>query len=396
MVSVYKRKESPYYQAKITVGGRPRRISTQETVKSRAKEYAERFEKEENDRLAGADSISLVEAAGLFLATAKLRPRTKDVYQGSLKNIYQTLGDFPLATLTPDLVQSYINQRLRYYREESARRKVEVERKNKEIDERLASGDLKGWVRRPVYREIKGHTQIGHDLRFLSSLFKAAGQWDASLKGRGNPVLEVETRKKFKPGMREGFLTEKQVQALFDACKQDYQRLFLRMCIDTGMRKSEILGLRWDEIDFDAGWIVIGNLDASRTKNGKPKRIPLTKRALVTLKDTYKAQKGSSKFVFPSKKRGEEDAPITTVKTFWSRLCKDAGLKDVTVHDLRHTFASWAVQKGIDISVVQPLLGHTQISTTKRYAKHTERSLQGAIEVFEENTLGHSKVHTTL
>lgn len=96
MVSVYKRKESPFYQAKITVGGRTRRISTQERVKSRALAYAQRVEAEENQRLEReaieANSISFVAAAALYFEESSVRPRTLDGYRNSFKNIYGTLG----------------------------------------------------------------------------------------------------------------------------------------------------------------------------------------------------------------------------------------------------------------------------------------------------------------
>jgi len=395
VVSVYKRKGSPYYQAKIYVGGRPRRISTQETVKSRALAFAQLREKEENQRLEGSGTITLLEAGGLYLAETDLKPRTKEVYEGSLRNVYQTLGDFPLGTLTTEKVEHYITQRLRYYRELNTCRAEEVRRKNEEIDRRVAKGELKANVRRPVFREMDGKTQIGHDLRVLSAIFNFAKSKDASLKGRENPVAGVSGRKRFKPRERKGFLTEQQVVSLFNACRQDYQRLFLQLCLDTGMRKSEALGLRWDEIDFNEGKITVGNRGGRGTKNGDAKVIPLTSRMLDTLKYTFEAQNGSSQYVFPSPKPNRQgvysDRPISTPKTFWKRLLRDAGIEGVCVHDLRHTFASWAIQSGVDISLVQPIMGHRHISTTRKYAKHTESALQMAMRIYEEGTLRNTR-----
>jgi len=404
VVSVYKRKESPFYQAKITVGGRTRRISTQERVKSRALAYAQRVEAEENQRLEReaieANSISFVAAAALYFEESSVRPRTLEGYRNSFKNIYGTLGDFPMISLTDDMLTDYINQRLRDYRKLNAERKALVEAKNAEIDRLVAEGRSVSHLRRPVFRPRDGKTQIGADLRFMSMLWGFAMTKDTQLKTIPNPVSLLRNRGKYKPRSRDSFLTEAQVQALYDACRTDQQRLFILVCIDTGMRKGEVLGLRWDEIDFRLGKITLGNQDAKRTKSGKARIIPLTKRLKDALLVTLRAQKGSSQFVFPGRKRDARgrpvDAPMTTVKTFWNRLRKDAGLPNVTVHELRHTYASWQIQHGTPISVVRELLGHSHITTTERYAKESEDSIRRAMQRYEEVTLGHTLVHTTL
>ena len=90
------------------------------------------------------------------------------------------------------------------------------------------------------------------------------------------------------------------------------------------------------------------------------------------------AQK-ESLYVFPGKVEGQ---PLQEIKTFWKKILKEANLNDVRVHDLRHTHASHLVSSGLSLSIVGKLLGHTQASTTQRYAHLADEPLRQAAELF--------------
>jgi integrase len=91
--------------------------------------------------------------------------------------------------------------------------------------------------------------------------------------------------------------------------------------------------------------------------------------------------KSDSTFLFPSKVK---DKPIQDIKKAWATIKKRADLKDFTVHDLRHTYASHLVSSGLSLSIVGKLLGHTQASTTMRYAHLADEPLREATTLFAE------------
>lgn len=85
----------------------------------------------------------------------------------------------------------------------------------------------------------------------------------------------------------------------------------------------------------------------------------------------------TSQYIFPGKVPGK---PIIDIKRFWEDVCKAADLKDVSIHDLRHTFASHLVSSGVSLPIVGRLLGHTQPQTTQRYAHLADDPLREAVD----------------
>lgn len=135
----------------------------------------------------------------------------------------------------------------------------------------------------------------------------------------------------------------------------------LRLLLFTGCRKSEILNLRWAEVDFERGLL---NLEQSKTGR---KTVVLNAPALQILSDMPRV----GEHVFPG---DDAKAPRSSVTAHWYRVRARAGLDGadgkppVRLHDLRHTFASVGMSGGLGLPIVGKLLGHTQSSTTQRYA----------------------------
>ena len=155
-------------------------------------------------------------------------------------------------------------------------------------------------------------------------------------------------------------MSEAERTSLFKACRAshwDKLYLIVLLAITTGARKGELTKLRWNDIDFDRRTAYVAT-----TKNGQPKVLPLTDSVIKELQlfDTK-----DSSLIFASKVK--EDAPYCFTKP-WKKALKDGEIKDFRFHDLRHSCASYLAQSGASLLEIADVLGHKQISVTKRYA----------------------------
>ncbi len=156
------------------------------------------------------------------------------------------------------------------------------------------------------------------------------------------------------------------------------------LLILTGARKREILDARWEDIDFERKTLMF-----PVTKSGKPRTVPLSSNALEILKGLPRV----NEFIFPSPKTGK---PFVSIFNSWNQARKRAGLEDVRIHDLRHSFASFLVNRGRSIYEVGRLLGHTQIKTTIRYAHLSDQTLVYAVNQYLWGMLRKLCVEATL
>ncbi|CAK7050173.1 MAG: Tyrosine recombinase XerC [Desulfovibrio sp.] len=141
----------------------------------------------------------------------------------------------------------------------------------------------------------------------------------------------------------------------------------IRLLCLTGARAGEILSLRWEYLDLDMG---LARLPDSKTG---AKVLHLPKPAIAVLESIPKY----SGWVFPG---GKGDGHMTEVHHAWRAICKKAGLTGWRIHDLRHAFASVAVNSGHSLPQIGALLGHSQASTTQRYAHVAENPVHAVAE----------------
>jgi site-specific recombinase XerD len=140
----------------------------------------------------------------------------------------------------------------------------------------------------------------------------------------------------------------------------DHLTPMVLVSLNTGLRFGELTALQWSAIDLRAKVLTV----AGRTAKGaKTRHVPLNAEALEVLK-RWRAQRDGAGQVF----QNSEGGSIGTVKTAWLRVLKDARIKSFRWHDLRHSFASKLVQRGVDLAVVRELLGHGDFALTLRYA----------------------------
>ena len=142
----------------------------------------------------------------------------------------------------------------------------------------------------------------------------------------------------------------------------------IRLLLLSGCRKSEIVGLRWSEVDDN-------KLALTDSKTG-PRTVLLNARALDIVEHRF--QQGNGPWVFPSVK--DTSRPQDHGLPLWYRVRSEAGIGDVRLHDFRHTVASQAVLNGVPLPVTARLLGHSDVRMTMRYAHVGDAEVEAAAE----------------
>ena len=173
-----------------------------------------------------------------------------------------------------------------------------------------------------------------------------------------NPTEQVPI--KSAPNQIERFLSDDERIRLLEACHEsswDKMHLLILLAITTGMRKSELLYLRWNDINFEKGLASLGD-----TKNGSPRINPIPSFVLDELKQFRQIGNG---LIFFSPNNVER--PFDFRKQ-WDKVREQADIKDFRFHDLRHTAASYLVMAGATLHEAGQILGHKSEATTKRYA----------------------------
>jgi len=160
-------------------------------------------------------------------------------------------------------------------------------------------------------------------------------------------------------------------------------KAFVVTALKTGLRVGELLALKWEDLDLVAGRLLVRRTlwhDQEGTpKGGRTREVPLSNEAIATLK-AHRHLKGDYVFCETNGKR----LTHSRVKSVVPSTCKKAGLaKRVTTHELRHTFASHLVMRGVTLKAVQELLGHATIDMTMRYAHLSPDVKRDAVQLLD-------------
>jgi len=198
-------------------------------------------------------------------------------------------------------------------------------------------------------------------LAMLSVMFNLAEVWNMR-SDNTNPCRHV---KRYAEKKRERFLSNEEIKRLFEALddEEKYRKesnhalAAIRLLLLTGCRREEILKLKWDYVNFDTK-----SLHLPDSKTGA-KIVCLSDAALNIIGALERHD--DNPYVIIGRKDGR---CLANISKTWYRIRKKIGLDDVRIHDLRHSFASIAVSNGVSLPVIGALLGHSQPSTTARYA----------------------------
>jgi integrase len=259
------------------------------------------------------------EAADSFLAYSEARRKSHRNDLQMVNRLKGYFGNRPLKSLTPDIVEGYLTQRRK-------------------------AGNIT-FTGKPL-----SNSTINRDLDILKSVLNRA-VFNGLLEK--NPIQKV---KGFKEESRDRTLTLKEYEALLGRCSPRLSAV-VQLAYWTGMRKGEILGLRWDQVDLQNKVV---NLEAADTKTKEKREVPLTEGLLDLLKRTPKTL--GNPYVFTHKGRR-----ILDIKTAFLNACRAAGIKGFRFHDLRHCAVTNLRKAGVNDSVIMSISGHKTYAMFKRY-----------------------------
>ena len=204
-----------------------------------------------------------------------------------------------------------------------------------------------------INRRLKP-ASVNKNISILKHMFRKAVEWE---------IVEEETLKRVRKvklleenNRRLRYLPVTECQELINSCEPHLKPIVIT-ALHTGMRKSEILLLKWDNVDLKHGFILL-----EITKNGERREIPIN----PTLRSVLQGitRRLDVPYVFFDKTGNA----YQNVKRSFATALRRAKIQDFKFHDLRHTFASHLVMAGVDITTVKELLGHKSLTMTLRYA----------------------------
>ncbi len=290
----------------------------------------------EGKYLAGEEAmVTFSDAADSFLAYSKSRKKSHRNDVPIVARFKAYFGNRPLESLTPDLVETYISQR-------------------------QGEGQLNHRG-----KPITG-TSLNKEITCLKTIVRRAmlnGQIDR------NPIMGV---RKFKEIPRDRTLTPEEYQKLLGVCPYRLKPI-VQLAYTTGMRSGEILGLKWNQLDFQNKVLILEALD---TKTLEKREIPLNEALIGLLQKIPRTM--ASPYVF--KYLGK---PMKSIKRSFKMACKLAGIENFRFHDLRHCAVTNFRKAGVSDSVIMSISGHKTYSVFRRYDRVDRDDRKGALQKVE-------------
>lgn len=266
------------------------------------------------------------EMARLYMEWSRANKRSWTRDRTSLTVLLEEFGSVRLASITTEAVERYQSKRLK--------------------------------VRKPA--------TVNREIACLKHLFTKALAWDRTTVNPAKPVRLLPER-----NTKLRYLSREEHETLIAECS-DHIRPMVVLALHTGMRRGEILGLRWDEVDLENDLLLLAN-----TKSGQRREIPLNITAREVL--ARQPQHIRSPWVFckpDGTRRG-------SVQDAFRNACNRAGLNDVVFHTLRHTFASRLAMSGVSLITLKELLGHSTLSMVMRYAHLSPEHSRAAVAMLD-------------
>jgi integrase len=337
------------YRAKVRIKGHPEQNASFDKI-SDARKWAAKIESSINEGRYCSESRKHTLAETIDKYCEKILPtKKKSSDQLAQLNWWKgSIGNLMLCDVLPAVVSKY--------------RDILIENKNK-----------KGF-----HRSL---STVNRYLSALSHVFTIAvkeWQWVDY-----NPVLRISRQKE--PRGRTRFLSDYERKRLLDACHQSsnkYIETIVILCLSTGARKMEIVGLKWEDVDLKRGIITLHN-----TKNGEVRVLPLVGNAYIKVQELYASRSlydHPSEFIFPSTNFNQ---PLD-IRQPWEKALKEAGIEDFKFHDLRHSAASYLAMNGASMAEIAEILGHKTLQMVKRYSHLSEAHTSDVVRRMNDKIFG--------
>jgi len=228
---------------------------------------------------------------------------------------------------------------------------------------------------------LRKESSINREMACLRHMLNKAVQWEQM---EMNPFDKGKSLRMKENNQRLRFLSQDEITSLRDA-STPYLKNIVDCALNTGMRKGEILSLKW-------GHIKNGMIYLRKTKTDEPRQIPINDALQVVFDDLKEHGEPSNvkrldgkKVLMPKSKTDHvftfQGKPMKDVKRVFGKAVKKANIEDFRFHDLRHTFASHLVMNGATIKDVQELLGHKDLKMTMRYSHLSQEHKTKAVNL---------------
>ena len=350
-MNIYRRKKkdgklaSPFYYYRFTFEGREHSGSTQTTDAKLArqilsKKYTQAVEGRHLDKVKKKDVPTLEAYSEEYLAGHALTKRTCGDDASILKkSIRPAFGRRRLDEIAPSDVERWRNTRMKA--------------KKQRGEGTMSPASIR--LEMALLKTIMGlAVRDGHINRNPVSLVAMPKVNNA----RDRVIAPAEYRR-----------LAKQAGEAKVASRAPYMKLALVLGYETGMRRGEILGLSWRDLQRRSGFAYLAD-----TKNGTHRWVPLNQAAREALRAWPRRTDTDAVFARPNGK------PILDIRKAWATICQEARVEDARFHDLRHTFTTRALESGMDIRTIMAITGHKDASMFQRYSHPSDSHLKAAVE----------------
>lgn len=209
---------------------------------------------------------------------------------------------------------------------------------------------------------------VNRELITIKAMFTKAVEWSCLDRNPAEKIRQFKIRKDERPR----FLSREEAESLLNSCTEGLYP-FVYTALNTGLRSSELVYLRWKDVDLNKRRITVHSRDDWQSKTGKSRTIDINDNLFEFLKK-YKYQR--SEYVFCTR----DNRPlVNNLNRRFRNAAKRAGLRGISIHTLRHTFASHLVMAGVPLATISKLLGHADIKTTMIYAHLSPDHLKDAV-----------------